>query len=144
MPGVKLTIWLLTTKSRESTQPRCVQVECNTPLESSRSELQIYFRPCPNQRFEQKIIIPQSCKSLNGIILGLLLGSPVTKNHSYVGVAERCREYYVGKGGDFPWVRVVMSFVSLESPVACPSIKGAPESELTNLLVGLMHIRMSN
>jgi hypothetical protein len=31
-----------------------------------------------------------------------------------------------------------MSFVSLESPVACPSIKGAPESELTNLLVGLM------
>jgi hypothetical protein len=32
-PGVKLVVWLPTTKSRESTQPRCVQVECNTPLE---------------------------------------------------------------------------------------------------------------
>jgi len=26
--------------------------------------------------------------------------------------------------------------VSPELPVACPSIKGAPENELTNLLVG--------
>jgi hypothetical protein len=34
--GVKLTIWLPTTKSRESTQPRCVQMKCDTPLESSQ------------------------------------------------------------------------------------------------------------
>jgi len=32
-PGVKLAVWPPTTKNRESTQPRCVQVECNTPLE---------------------------------------------------------------------------------------------------------------
>ncbi len=30
----------------------------------------------------------------------------------------------------------MVSHVSLELPVACPSTKGAPESELTNLLVG--------
>jgi hypothetical protein len=28
--------------------------------------------------------------------------------------------------------------VNLESPMACPSTKGVPESELTNLLVGWM------
>ncbi len=39
-------------------------------------------------------------------------------------------------GGGFPRIRAVVSLVSLESPVACPSTKGALESELTNLLVG--------
>ncbi len=68
----------------------------------------------------------------------LLLGSPGTKNHSDVGAAERCKEYYMGEGGGFPRVRAVVSLVSLESLVACPSIKGALESDLINLLVGLM------
>jgi len=31
----KLVVWLLTTKSRESTRPWCVQMDCDTPLESS-------------------------------------------------------------------------------------------------------------
>jgi hypothetical protein len=52
-------------KSRESTRPKCVQVECDTPLESSRWELQPCFRPRPNRRTKQKIIVPQSCKSPN-------------------------------------------------------------------------------
>jgi hypothetical protein len=42
----------------------------------------------------------------------------------------------MGEGGCFPRVQAVMSLVNPESPVACPSTKGAPESELTNLLVG--------
>jgi hypothetical protein len=50
----------------------------------------------------------------------------------------------MGEGGGFPRVRAVMSLVSPESPMACPSTKGVPESELTNLLVGWMHIRGSN
>jgi hypothetical protein len=37
----------------------------------------------------------------------------------------------------------VMSQVSLELPVACPSTKGALECELTNLLVSLMQVRVS-
>jgi hypothetical protein len=49
---------------------------------------------------------------------------------------ERRREYYMGKGGDFPWVQAVVSLVSPGSPVACPSTKGAPKSDLTNLLIG--------
>jgi hypothetical protein len=57
---------------------------------------------------------------------------------------ERRKEYYMGEGGGFAWVQAVVSLVSLESPRACPSTKGARESELTNLLVSWMQIRMSN
>jgi hypothetical protein len=73
-----------------------------------------------------------------GTFSGLLFGSLGTKNHSDVGVVKRCREYYMGEGGGFPWVRAVVSLVSPESPVACPNTKGVLESDLTNLLVGLM------
>jgi len=73
-----------------------------------------------------------------GIVSRLLLGSPGTKSHSDVGAMERHKVYYMGEGGGFPWVRAVVSKVSPELPVACPSTEGVPECELTNLLVGLM------
>ncbi len=51
----------------------------------------------------------------------------------------------MGEGGGFPRVQAVVSLVSPELPVACPSTKGAPECELiTNLLVGLMQVGVSN
>jgi len=68
------------------------------------------------------------------------LGVPGQNGHLDVGLTERCREYYMGEGGGFPRVWAMVSFVSLESLVTCPSTKGAPESELTNLLVGLMQV----
>jgi hypothetical protein len=77
-------------------------------------------------------------------ISGLLLGSPGTKNHLDVGAAKRHRKYYMGEGGGFPQVRAVVSLVSPGSLVACPSTKSAPKCELTNLLVGLMQIQVSN
>jgi len=49
----------------------------------------------------------------------------------------------MGEGGGLPQVWAVVSHVSLELPVACPSTKGALESELTNLLVGLMQVRVT-
>jgi hypothetical protein len=70
--------------------------------------------------------------------MGEGLGSPGTKSHSDVGVVKRRREYYMGEGGGFPGVRAVVSLMSLGSPMTCPNTKGALESELTNLLVGLM------
>jgi len=59
-PGVKLIVWLPTTKSRESTRPRCVQEECDTLLESSRGELQVCYRPPLNQRSELGVMSSQS------------------------------------------------------------------------------------
>jgi len=64
-PGVKLAVWLPIIKSQKSTRPWCVQVECNTPLESSRGELQLCFKPHPNQRSEQRVMIVQSSRSPN-------------------------------------------------------------------------------
>jgi len=53
-----------------------------------------------------------------------------------VGAAERHIIYYMGEGGGFSRVRAVVSKMSSELLVACPSTKGALEGELTNLLVG--------
>jgi len=44
----------------------------------------------------------------------------------------------MGEGGGFPRIQAVVNHVSPELLLVCPSTKGAPEGELTNLLVGLM------
>jgi hypothetical protein len=63
--GVRLAIWFSTIKSQESTWSQCVQAECNMSLESSRRKLQVWFRPHPNQKSEQRIMPSQSCGSPN-------------------------------------------------------------------------------
>ncbi len=78
------------------------------------------------------------------VVSGLLLGSPGTKSHLDVGAVERRKKYYMGEGGGFLRVQAVVSLVSPKSPVACPSTKGSLNNILTNLLVGLMQIRVSN
>ncbi len=78
-----------------------------------------------------------------GTVLGLLLGSTGIKSHSDVGATERRKEYYMGEGGGFLRVWAVVSLVSPKSPVACPSTKGVPECELSNLLIGWMLIQVS-
>ncbi len=50
----------------------------------------------------------------------------------------------MGEGGGFPRVWAMASLVSPELPVAHPSTKDVSECELTNLLVGLMQVRVSN
>ncbi len=48
-----------------------------------------------------------------------------------------------GEGGGFPRIRAVVSHVSLGSPMVYPSTESALECELTNLLVGLMQVRVT-
>jgi hypothetical protein len=50
----------------------------------------------------------------------------------------------MGEGGGFPQVRAMVNLVSPELPVACLNTKGVSKSDLTNLLVGLMQVRVSN
>jgi hypothetical protein len=59
-PGVKLAVWLLTTKSWELTRFPCVQATCNIPLESSRQGLQLCFKLHHDWRSEQEVMRPQS------------------------------------------------------------------------------------
>jgi hypothetical protein len=85
-PEVELAVWLPTIKSRESTRPRCVQVECNTPLESSQGELQVFFRPHPNWRSEQEVMNAQSLESLNRDSFG----TPLWESREKVPFGCRC------------------------------------------------------
>jgi len=57
--------------------------------------------------------------------------------------AERHGEYFMGEGGGFPRIRAMVSQVSPGLPMAYPSTKSPPECELTNLLVGLMQVRVT-
>jgi hypothetical protein len=89
--GVKLVVWLQSTKSEKSTQFPCVQVVCNTPLKSFWQGLQFCFGLHLNRRFIHKVMGPQNRKS-----------RPGTKCHLDVGLVERHIVYYKGEGGGFP------------------------------------------
>jgi hypothetical protein len=110
-PGVKLTIWLPTTKSRESSFSRCSILDCNMALKSSRRELQLCFRPRLHRSLQSEDMSSQSPGTTTQDNFGLQLGSPRKKSHLDVASAESCRIYYKGEGGGFPQVRVVVSFV---------------------------------
>jgi len=116
-PGVKLAVWLSTTKSQESTFSRRLLEECDTALESSRRELQHWFKTCSDPSLGRGVMAVQSSGSPAGTLLGLHFGSPNKMCHLDVAFATSCREYYKGEGGGFPRVRAVVSFV-------CPSACG--------------------
>ncbi len=111
-PGVELAIWLPITKNRELTRFPCVQVACDIPLEKSRWGLQLCFRPLFNRRSTRKIMGPQSRGSPVVGISRLPFGNLGTKCHLDVGLVERHRVYYKGKGGGFPQVRAMVGLVS--------------------------------
>jgi hypothetical protein len=59
-------------------------------------------------------------------ISGLPFGNLGTKCHLGVGRVARHKVYYKGEGGGFPQVRVVVSLVSPNLPVAHPNNKSVP------------------
>jgi hypothetical protein len=124
-PGVKLAVWLPTTKSWESTRPRCVQGKCDILLQSSWWELQVCFRPHPNQRFELGVMNSQSPKSPNwdkkpfGCRCGGVTHKILYGGRWWLPPSPGC-----GESSEFVL------------PVACPNTKSDSEYELTNLLVG--------
>jgi hypothetical protein len=61
--GVKLAVWLLTTKSRGSTRSQRELGECNTALKSSWRGLQVWFKPRPDRRLGREAMMSQSPES---------------------------------------------------------------------------------
>jgi hypothetical protein len=110
---VKLLIWLLTIKNRESLWFPYFQMACHISLKSYWRELQLFFRPHFNQRFAHKVMGLQSC------------GSPVTKWHLGAGPMAKHKEYYKVEGGGFPQVWAVMNLMSLCLPMVCMCTKSA-------------------
>jgi len=133
--------WLPTTKSQESTRPRCVKMECDTPLESSQLGLQVCFIPHPNPRSEQKVMNSQNPGSPNRNSFGTppwSLGVPRQIAIRMWVPRSNAKNTIWGKVVASPesgpwWVLWVRSCPWL---VLAPM--DAPEYELINLLVGLM------
>jgi hypothetical protein len=108
-----------TRKNQESTRFIWLQTTCHIPLESSRRELQLFFRLHFDQRFSRKVMRLQSRGSprwRDSPLAGFrdshtgVLGE---KSHLDVGPMERSRIYYKGEGGGFPQVQDVVSLVCL-------------------------------
>jgi len=116
-PGVTLAVWLPTTKSRELTSSRRRLEECEMVLESSRWELQLWFRTCPDPSSGRGAMVVQSSGSPAGTLLGLHFGSPNKMCHSDVASVTSRRKYYKGEGGGFLQVWAMVSLV-------CPSARG--------------------
>jgi hypothetical protein len=121
-----------------------VQVKCNTPLESSQGELQVCLRPHPNRRSEQRVTNSQNPGNPNRDSFGTPPWESWDKKPFECGCHGITQRILYAEGGGFPQVRAMVSLVNPELPVVYPSTEGAPECELTNLLVGLMQVRVSN
>jgi len=89
-----------------------MQVKCDTPLESSRGELQLWFRPRPDLNLGRGIMSIQSLESPNRDSFRTPPWESWEKEPFGASPMESCREYYMGEGGGFPQVRAVVSQVS--------------------------------
>jgi hypothetical protein len=120
-PGVKLAVWLPTTKSRESTSSRCPIRECDIALERSRRALQLWFRPRRDLTPQSGVMAVQSSGSPDGTISGQfrdsISGLP-TKCAIRVPPPRSNAEYTIrNKVVVYSRVRAVVSLV-------CPSARG--------------------
>jgi hypothetical protein len=137
-PGVKLAVWLPTTKSRESTSSRHSIWECDTSLErsrrglvqtSSRSDSAVGSYELPKSR--------DSFGTISGQFWDSNLGVPRVSGKSdiRVWVLQRVTEYTIGsKVVAYSQVRAVVSCGS-KCPWLVPTPKGVPECELTTWVV---------
>jgi hypothetical protein len=101
--GVKVAVWLPTIKSQESTRFPCMQVACNTPLESSQRGLQRFFIPHPDRRSAHKVITPQSCGSPNVGNLGVLGQKAIWMRASRRGAEYTIRGKVLASPKSGPW-----------------------------------------
>jgi hypothetical protein len=120
-PGVKLAVWLPTSKSRESTRSQRALGECDTSLERSRRGLQYWFRPRPDPRSGRGFMAVQSPGSPTGTHSGQLrdsISGVPRKSDIRMPLPWSNTEYTIGsKVVAYSRVRAVVSLV-------CPSARG--------------------
>jgi hypothetical protein len=131
-PGVKLTIWLPTTKSQESTSSQCPIRECDMVLKRSRRGLQLWFRPRCDPTPQLGVMAVQRSGSPAGTISGQF-------RDSISGVPTKCAirvppprsnaEYTIGsKVVAYSRVQAVVSLV-------CPSARGKSQHPKVSLML---------
>jgi hypothetical protein len=134
-PGVKLAVWLPTTKSRESTSSRRHLEKCDTAFESSRRELQHWFKIRPDPSSARGVMVVQSFGSPAGTLSGLHFGTPFRESQQNVpfGCSLRDQPQRILYGGRW-WLPLSLgrgeSCVS-KCPWQVPTPKGVPNAKLT-------------
>jgi hypothetical protein len=116
-PGVKLAVWLLTIKSRESTSSRRPMGKCDMVLESSRGELQLWFRSCFNRTLQSGDMSSQSLETPTWDSFGTPPWESREKEPFGCSLHGELQSILYGEGGGFPRVRAVVSQV-------CQSARG--------------------
>jgi hypothetical protein len=128
-PGVKLAVWLPTTKVRNRPDflawRWCATYRWKSFNEGYNFALDlISIKGLHTKLWGPKVGIVVGVPTLG--ILGLSIGSLGTKCHLDVGLVERHRVHYKGEGGGFPQVWAVMSLMNPNLPMARLSTKSAP------------------
>jgi hypothetical protein len=118
-PGVKLAVWLQTTKSQESTFFWPPNWECDMSLERSRRGLQVWFRPRRDQTSLSGVMSSQSPRTPPGIVSGQFrdsnLGVP-GKSDIRAWVSRSVTEYTIGS--NVVAYSRIWAVVSQVSPIA--------------------------
>jgi hypothetical protein len=94
--GVKLAIWLPTTKSQESSWFPYVKVACHILLKISWQGLQLCLRPHFNWMFAHKVMGFQNWGNSNFGDFETTTWNPRTKWNLSVGLVAMHRKYYKG------------------------------------------------
>jgi hypothetical protein len=137
-PGVKLAVWLPTTKSQESTSSRPPNWECDMALERSRQGLQLWFRPRCDQTLQLGVTSVQSPGTPTGTVSGQFRDSNlgVLGKESF-GCSPRNVVHRILYGGRWWLPPSPGRGVSCgpKCPWLVPTPKGVPECELTTWVV---------
>jgi len=132
-PGVKLAVWLLTTKSPESTSSRRCLKECNTTLESSRRELQLWFKTRPDPSSGWGAVAVQSPGTPTRDSFGTPTWESWEKRPFGCSLGRELQRIVYGGRWWLPPSPNCGESNSPKCPWLVPTPKGVPECELTLL-----------
>jgi hypothetical protein len=132
-PGVKLAVWLPTIKSQESTSSRHLLTECNRALESSRGELQLWFKPRPDRRLGREVMVAQSPRNPNRDSFEIPLWESQKNVPCGCNLHRRTQRILYGGRWWLPPSSGHGESSESKCPWFVPTPKGVPECELTLL-----------
>jgi len=130
---IKLAVWLLTTKSRESFDFLACRWHATYHWKALDKGYNFFSKLISIGGLHAKLWASKVTEVLILRISGLSFRSPETKWCLAVGPMAKHRVYYKGEGDGFPHVRVVVSFLSL----CCSWLVRAPKCSnyaLTNFV----------
>jgi len=136
--GVKLAVWLPTTKSQESMPSQHPIWACNMALQRFRRGLQLRFRPRRDPSLQSRVMAVQS----SGVPPGQFrdsIGTPFRESREFVPLGCRCdgvsQSILYGGWWWHPLSPGRGEFCGPKCPWLVPTPKGVPKRELTTWVV---------